>query len=121
MSEQTSPSAAASSTGAGPVLVVVGNPQTASRTATAARLVGDRLSALNGAAVELVELAEVGSALMAWGDPAAEELKEQVLGASALVVASPTYKAAYTGLTKLFIDRFDKDELAAKPTVAFMT
>lgn len=104
-----------------PILVVVGNPQAASRTSTAAQLVGDRLSSINGAPVELVELAELGPALLGWGDPAAEELKARVLAASALVVASPTYKAAYTGLTKLFLDRFDKDQLAGLPTVAMMT
>jgi FMN reductase len=47
--------------------------------------------------------------------------KDQVLRAAALVVASPTYKAAYTGLTKLFLDRFDHDELGGLPTVAMMT
>ena len=37
------------------------------------------------------------------------------------MVASPTYKAAYTGLLKLFLDQFDHDELAGVPTVALMT
>lgn len=104
-----------------PILVVVGNPQAASRTATAGRAVGDRLASISGAPVELIELAELGPALLGWGDPAADALKARVLAASALVVASPTYKAAYTGLTKLFLDRFDKDQLAGTPTVAFMT
>ena len=49
------------------------------------------------------------------------ELKATVLRADGLVVASPTYKAAYTGLLKLFLDQFDKDELGGVPTVAMMT
>ncbi len=44
-----------------------------------------------------------------------------MVGSVALVVASPTYKAAYTGLLKLFLDQFDRDELAGIPTVALMT
>jgi FMN reductase len=37
-----------------------------------------------------------------------------------LVVASPTYKATYTGLLKLFCDQFDAGERAGMPTVALM-
>ena len=38
-----------------------------------------------------------------------------------LVVASPTYKAAYTGLLKLFLDQFAHDELGGLTTVPMMT
>src|SRR5262249_48955813 len=59
--------------------------------------------------------------LLAWGSPVVAELKASVLGARALIIASPTYKAAYTGLLKLFLDQFDKDELAGAPTVPVMS
>jgi FMN reductase len=107
-----------------PIVVVVGNPQPASRTRTAAEAAADVLVRLAGEPappVEVVELAEVGPALLAWGDPEVDRLRTLVGSARALVVASPTYKAAYTGLTKLFLDRFDKDELHGLPTVALMT
>ena len=40
---------------------------------------------------------------------------------SALVVATPTYKASFTGLLKIFLDQIDAGELAGIPTVALMT
>ncbi len=49
------------------------------------------------------------------------ELKATVLGADRLVVASPTYKAAYTGLLKLFLDQFGHGELGGVATVPLMT
>jgi FMN reductase len=37
-----------------------------------------------------------------------------------VVVASPTYKAAYTGLLKVFLDRFPSDGLAGVVAVPLM-
>ncbi|MXP23348.1 NADPH-dependent oxidoreductase [Gordonia sp. HNM0687] len=84
--------------------VVVGNPKPASRTLTAATHV---VRELTGAEPTLVvDLATLGSAVLDWSDPDVNSLVEQV-GASDLVVfASPTFKAAYTGLLKVFLDRF---------------
>jgi FMN reductase len=107
----------------GGIVVVVGNPKPASRTRAAAEAVAAALrDRVDGApAVTTIDLANYGPALLAWGDPDVTQLKATVLGARALVVASPTYKAAYTGLLKLFLDQFDKDELGGRPTVAVMT
>ena len=46
--------------------------------------------------------------------------KRAVLDADALIVASPTYKATYTGLLKLFLDQFGQGELRGLPTFALM-
>ena len=101
------------STGATSVVVVVGNPQPASRTATAATEVGRQIAELIGASeVELIDLADLGPALLGWGDPAVASAKASVLAATIVVFASPTYKAAYTGLLKLFLDQFDQGALA---------
>ncbi len=59
-------------------------------------------------------------ALLEQGNGAVEAAKALVREASLLVVASPTYKATYTGLLKLFLDQFDAGELAGVPTVALM-
>jgi FMN reductase len=106
-----------------PIVVIVGNPQSGSRTQHVAELVAGRLAALYAVppAIETIDVAEHGAALLSWGDPTVASLKASVLGARALVVASPTYKAAYTGLLKLFLDQFGAGELAGVPTVAFMT
>lgn len=84
--------------------VVVGNPKPASRTLTAATYVATQLT---GAQPDLVvDLATLGTAVLDWSDETVAGLVEQVGKADLVVFASPTYKAAYTGLLKLFLDRF---------------
>lgn len=84
--------------------VVVGNPKPRSRTLAAATYVARELT---GAEPDLVvDLATLGPAVLDWADPAVADLVKQVGAADLVVVASPTYKAAYTGLLKLFLDRF---------------
>ena len=105
------------------IVTVVGNPKAASRTRDAGEAVAAALRDLVDGPAELrtIDLADHGPSLLGWGSPEVATLKATVLRARALVVASPTYKAAYTGLLKLFLDQFDKDELAGLPTVALMT
>ena len=85
------------------VAVVVGNPKPQSRTLAAAIYVAQQLA---GEPDLVVDLADLGPALLDWADPDVTELVKQVGAADLVVVASPTYKAAYTGLLKLFLDRF---------------
>ncbi|HXX88983.1 MAG TPA: NAD(P)H-dependent oxidoreductase [Acidimicrobiales bacterium] len=100
------------------VVVVVGNPKLGSRTRQAAEHVVRRLTGSPPA--ECVELAALGPALLSWGDPAVESAKQTVLAASLVVFASPTFKATYTGLLKLFLDHFGAGEMDGKPAVALM-
>ena len=85
------------------VAVVVGNPKPQSRTLAAAVHVATELV---GEPDLVVDLAELGAALLDWSDPHVLELVTRVGAADLVVVASPTYKGAYTGLLKLFLDRF---------------
>jgi len=86
------------------VAVVVGNPKPASRTLAAATYVAQQLA---GRVPDLtVDLATLGPALLDWADPQIAELVAEVGAADLVVVASPTYKGTYTGLLKLFLDRF---------------
>ena len=86
------------------VAVVVGNPRPASRTLDAALHVARELG---GAEPHLVvDVATLGPAVLNWQDPDVASLVEQVGSADLVVVACPTYKATYTGLLKLFLDRF---------------
>ncbi|MET1132659.1 MAG: NAD(P)H-dependent oxidoreductase [Aeromicrobium sp.] len=87
--------------------VVVGNPKPASRTLTAATHVARELT---GEEPDLVvDLATLGSAVLDWGSTEVAELVAQVGQADLVVVASPTYKGTYTGLLKVFLDRFAGD------------
>ena len=86
------------------IAVVVGNPKPASRTLAAATYVA---RSLTGASPTLtVDLATLGAALLDWADPSIAALVASVGAADLVVVASPTYKGTYTGLLKLFLDRF---------------
>lgn len=85
------------------VAVVVGNPRPASRTLSAATYVARELA---GEPDLVVDLGAVGPALLDWADDGVADLVRRVGEADLVVVASPTYKASYTGLLKLFLDRF---------------
>jgi FMN reductase len=100
------------------VAVIVGNPKAESRTLSAAVHVAEELT---GSAPDLVvDLATVGGALLDWQDPTVSDLVEQVRSADLVVVASPTYKATYTGLLKLFLDAFPYDGLRGTIAVPLM-
>lgn len=83
--------------------VVVGNPKPASRTLAAATHVARELG---GEPDLVVDLATLGPAVLDWGSDEVAELVGLVGGADLVVVASPTYKGTYTGLLKVFLDRF---------------
>jgi len=98
------------SAGATRVAVVVGNPKPASRTLQAATYLATELAGHEPDLV--VDLAELGASLLDWQDPGVADLVAAVGAADLVVVASPTYKGTYTGLLKLFLDRFATDGLS---------
>ncbi len=95
--------------------VVVGNPKPASRTLDAATSLAERL--IGRPADIVIDLVDLGPGLLGWGDDAVAKAVADVQSASAVVVASPTYKASYTGLLKLFLDQFAAGSLSG--VVAF--
>lgn len=96
--------------------IVVGNPKPRSRTFRAAEVVIDQLTG-RGPDFAL-DLAGFGAGLLDWNDAAVATATEQVKAATLVVFASPTYKATYTGLLKLFLDRFGAGSLASVTAVA---
>jgi len=100
------------------IAVVTGNPKPASRTLDAAVLVAE---ALGGAPPTIVvDVIELGAGLLGWGDPAVTAAVESVQHAAVVVFASPTYKASYTGLLKLFLDQIPANGLAGVVAVPLM-
>lgn len=91
-------------------VVVVGNPKPKSRTLEAGVLVAQKLT--GRAPDRVIDLIELGPALLEYGNTAVADAMKAVAGAKVAVVASPTYKATYTGLLKLFLDQFPPDGLA---------
>jgi FMN reductase len=100
------------------VVIAVGNPKPGSRTRLAAEAVAQRLA--DEPQPDVIELAELGPALLTWGDDAVTAAKQRVLDADLLIFASPTYKATYTGLLKLFLEQFKAGELDGATSVALM-
>lgn len=84
--------------------VVVGNPKPASKTLEAAVLLGEALA--GGAVESVIELVELGPRLLGWGDEAVGIAVKTVQESQLVVFASPTYKATFTGLLKLFLEQF---------------
>ncbi|WP_022903903.1 NADPH-dependent FMN reductase [Curtobacterium sp. B8] len=99
--------------------VVVGNPKPASRTLDAATVVLERLT--GRAPDHVVDVVELGAGLLGWGDEGVAEAVRTTAASDLVVVASPTYKATYTGVLKLFLDQFaTADGLAGVVAVPVM-
>jgi FMN reductase len=98
--------------------VVVGNPKPRSRTYAAAVSVVEQLT---GAPPDLsLDLIDLGPKLLDWTDADVARAVAGVTASSLVVVASPTYKASYTGLLKLFLDRFSAGALTGVTAVPLM-
>ena len=85
------------------ITVVVGNPRAHSRTWDAAHRLADGLGASASTSIDVVDL---GPGLLGWGDPTVKAAVQRVASSDVVVFASPTFKATYTGLLKLFLDQF---------------
>lgn len=97
------------------IVVVVGNPRPKSRTRSVAEQLAAGLAesvrpALVG--VQVIDLADFGGAVLEADAPEVDAALESVRAAAVLVVATPVYKASYTGLLKGFLDRFNGPALA---------
>ncbi|HEV2505251.1 MAG TPA: NAD(P)H-dependent oxidoreductase [Mesorhizobium sp.] len=103
------------------VSLVIGNPKPMSRTRTLAEQFTDQLVEHPASDRAVIDLAEQAEALF---PPRAELLApvyERLSGSDLLVVASPTYKASYTGLTKLFFDQMRPNALQGVVAIPLMT
>jgi FMN reductase len=105
------------------IAVVVGNPKANSRTLRVALAVADTLSARLGVANErlVVDLAEVATELFDPEGSRVNDLLDDVASSDLIIVASPTFKATYTGLLKSFFDRYTTNALSAAVAVGVMT
>src|ERR1700727_257988 len=107
------------------IAVVTGNPKPASRTHSVglavADLLGAELSPERQASPLVIDLAEHASSLFDWSDTELTRLTAEVATADIAIFASPTYKAAYTGMLKAFLDRYGSNGLAGTVAVPVMT
>ncbi|ROS75441.1 NADPH-dependent FMN reductase [Cellulomonas sp. PhB143] len=106
----------------GGVVVLVGNPRRPSRTAALALDAARRIARHDeiGGEVTVVELADLAAGLLPGPSRAADDARRVAASAELLVVATPVYKGAYTGLLKVFLDGFGPaalDGVRAVPVV----
>ncbi|RHA41620.1 NADPH-dependent FMN reductase [Cellulomonas rhizosphaerae] len=94
-----------------PVIALSGNPRVGSRTTGAATHVAERLAA-DPADVRTIDLAGLAGQIFAPEHAAVDEALAAVQAARLVVVATPVYKASYTGLLKSFLDRYGPNGLA---------
>jgi FMN reductase len=108
----------------GPVKVtaLVGNPKPNSRTLGVALAVADSLAKADTSSERAtIDLADVAMELFDPESVTVPALLEEVAGSDLIIVASPTYKATYTGLLKSFLDRYGNNSLGTTVAVPVMT
>ena len=93
--------------------MVVGNPSPASRT----RTVAEHSALAPHDPADTLDLAEVAGRVLDPGDNHVAGLRARVAAADLLVVATPAYKAAPTGLLKAFLDGVEAGALRRTVTV----
>jgi FMN reductase len=105
------------------IAVVVGNPKPASRTLRVALAAADVVATVVDETSDrlVVDLAEYGADLLDWKSERSTRLCAEVAACELIVVASPTYKATYTGLLKVFFDRYGNRALDGRVAVPVMT
>ncbi len=107
-----------------PIAVVVGNPKPKSRTLTVAQTVATAAGSAAGlgdnAEQVTIDLAEFGPELFDWSSARVKEIAGALSASSLAVIASPTYKATYTGLLKAFLDWFGQTGLSGVTAVPVM-
>lgn len=108
------------------ITIVVGNPKALSKTRHVAETVADLIlaglddAALRSAEASVIELSALTGGLFDWGSPEVKEAVASVLASDIVIVATPTYKATYTGLLKVFLDRFGAGQLSRSVVIPVM-
>jgi len=105
------------------VILLGGSPAPHSSSSRLLQHIGERL-ALHGQRLQRIEVRDLPpAALLALDheEPAIARALAQLRQADAVVVATPVYKAAYSGLLKAFLDLLPQDGLAGKLALPLAT
>jgi FMN reductase len=105
------------------IAIITGSPTRPSRTLGLARIVEQRLEQA-GFRLRTIHVRDLPPAALLhadFNDPAIKEAAEVIAQAHGVVVASPVYKAAYTGVLKAFIDLLPQFALRGKVILPLLT
>lgn len=108
------------------ILSISGSVSEPSRTARLVTLIADEIERQTGQCVERLELSVAAPVLFRalranQLDPAGRDIVNAVEQADVLVVASPVYRASYTGALKHLFDLVDYRVLSGKPVLLAAT
>ena len=105
------------------VLLIAGSPSAPSRSAVLLDAVAARL-ALRKVPVDRLAIRELAAHALLLGEashPAVQQAAEQVHRADVIVIATPVYKAAYSGVLKVFLDLLPQSALKGKTVLPLAT
>ena len=105
------------------ILLLSGSPSTPSRSSRLLHYAGDKLKALGYHTVSL-NVKDLPAQALLHADfvhPELIEAKQKLAEAKAIVIATPIYKAAYSGLLKTFLDILPQDGLHGKLVLPLAT
>lgn len=105
------------------IVSLSGSPSPRSRSRWLLQLAQTRLES-NASEASLIAVRELPSAALLDADTRAEPIRraiDQIARAELLLVATPIYKAAYSGLLKLFLDLLPPDTLRGKTVLPLAT
>ncbi|MFN9728722.1 NADPH-dependent FMN reductase [Acidovorax sp.] len=106
-----------------PALLIAGSPSERSRSAALLEAVAQRLT-VRGALIDRIlirDLSPQALVLADFGHPTVVRAADQVAQARVLVVATPVYKAAYSGVLKVFLDLLPQTALKGKVVLPLAT
>lgn len=105
------------------VLLIAGSPSARSRSSGLLDSVGQRLQQ-RGVDVDRIQIRDLPAealVLADFGHPSIVQAIAQVERASAIVVSTPVYKAAYSGVLKVFLDLLPQTALKGKTVLPLAT
>ena len=105
------------------ILLVAGSPSERSRSAALLDAVSQRLRG-QGPAIERLHIRDLSPQALLLADTAHRSVAnalDQVQRARALVIATPVYKAAYSGVLKVFLDLLPQFGLSGKTVLPLAT
>ncbi len=101
--------------------IVVGNPKPRSRTLAVAEALAEKLFAAAQQDTEVIDLADYRDEVLAWPSEKMDALNARVAQSDVVIFASPTYKATYSGLLKMFLDRYPANGLSGVTAIPLLT
>jgi FMN reductase len=105
------------------ILLLAGSPSERSRSAALLDSVSQRLAG-RGATIERLHIRDLAPQALLLADTAHRSVAfavDQVARAKALVIATPVYKAAYSGVLKVFLDLLPQTALKGKTVLPIAT